>query len=83
MTSNPPITSNPSITSPRPFRRSSSNKMLGGVAGGLGEYLSVDPTLVRLGAVGAVILSGGTAVLAYIALVIVTPTDTWQETSAA
>jgi phage shock protein PspC (stress-responsive transcriptional regulator) len=58
--------------------------MLGGVAGGLGEYLAVDPTLVRLGAVAAVIVSGGTAVLAYIALVIVTPTtDAWQETSAA
>ncbi|MFH0929047.1 MAG: PspC domain-containing protein [Candidatus Aenigmatarchaeota archaeon] len=28
--------------------RSSKNKILGGVCGGIGEYLNVDPTIVRL-----------------------------------
>lgn len=27
---------------------SNSNKVIGGVCGGIGEYLSVDPTVVRL-----------------------------------
>ena len=29
--------------------RSGSNRMLCGVCGGIGEYLNIDPTLVRLG----------------------------------
>jgi len=28
--------------------RSGKNKILGGVCGGLGEYLDVDPTIIRL-----------------------------------
>ncbi|MCO7176464.1 PspC domain-containing protein [Sporolactobacillus kofuensis] len=29
--------------------RSEKNRFLGGVLGGIGEYFSIDPTLVRLG----------------------------------
>lgn len=69
------MNSTPPTTQARTFKRSSSNKMLGGVAGGFGAYFSIDPVLARLATVLAVILTGGTAALAYIALVIVTPTD--------
>lgn len=32
----------------RVLRRSRHNRMIGGVAGGLAEYLGMDPTLVRV-----------------------------------
>jgi phage shock protein PspC (stress-responsive transcriptional regulator) len=46
--------------------------MIGGVAGGLGEYFDIDPTIIRLLFVLAVLL-GGSGVLAYIILWIVIP----------
>jgi phage shock protein C len=51
--------------------RSTSNKMLGGVCGGIGEYLDVDPTIIRI----LWILFGltGFGVLAYILAWIVMP----------
>ncbi len=30
------------------LKKSSTNKKLGGVCGGIGEYLDVDPTVIRL-----------------------------------
>ena len=33
----------------KPLRRSSYNRHIGGVCGGIGEYLGVDPTVVRIG----------------------------------
>ncbi len=38
--------------------RSKSNKMLGGVAGGLGEYLNIDPTIIRIGFILLGLLNG-------------------------
>ncbi len=38
--------------------RSSTDKMLAGICGGLGKMLSVDPTIVRLGAVLITLLTG-------------------------
>lgn len=52
--------------------RSVTDKMLGGVCGGLAEYFDVDPVLVRLIFVLAVIF-GGSGILAYIILWIVIP----------
>jgi phage shock protein C len=54
--------------------RSSEDKMLAGVAGGLGEYFDVDPVLFRVGFVAATLLSGVGA-LAYLALVLFVKTD--------
>ena len=52
--------------------RSNDNKMLAGVCGGLGEYLNIDPTLVRL--VWAILcLAGGSGVLAYILAAFIIP----------
>jgi len=33
---------------PKRLYRSRSNRMLGGVCAGLGEYLSIDPTVIRI-----------------------------------
>jgi phage shock protein C len=38
--------------------RSYSNKKIAGLCGGLGEYLNVDPTVVRLGAVFGGLITG-------------------------
>ena len=54
--------------------RSTEDKMLAGVAGGLGEYFGVDPVLFRVGFVAATLLSGVGA-LAYLALVLFVKTD--------
>jgi phage shock protein C len=54
--------------------RSTSDKKLGGVAGGLGAYFSVDPILFRIG-FGVATLFSGVGALAYLALLAFLPTD--------
>ncbi len=56
--------------------KSTSDRMLSGVSGGLGEYLDVDSTLVRIAWVIVTIMSAGVGFLAYIALAIIVPTRT-------
>jgi phage shock protein PspC (stress-responsive transcriptional regulator) len=58
----------------RQLARSTSDKKLGGVAGGLGAYFSVDPILFRIGFAVATVFSGAGA-LAYLALLAFMPTD--------
>jgi phage shock protein PspC (stress-responsive transcriptional regulator) len=58
----------------RRLLRSRDERMLWGVAGGLGEYLRIDPTLVRLGfAVAA--LFGGLGLIAYLLMAVIVPED--------
>ena len=66
-----PVTPQPD---PQPKRlvRSSENRMLMGVCGGLGEHFDVDPTLVRV-VFGIGLLAGGSTLLVYIVLAIVMP----------
>lgn len=52
--------------------RSYTDKMLGGVCGGLGEYFDIDPVIIRVLFIVAVIFGGG-GILAYIILWIVIP----------
>ncbi len=52
--------------------RSITDKMIGGVCGGLADYFTVDPVIVRLLFVLAVIF-GGSGIIAYIILWIVIP----------
>jgi phage shock protein PspC (stress-responsive transcriptional regulator) len=59
---------------PRRLYRSRTDRMLGGVAGGVAAYLQVDPTLTRLAFV-ALALAAGTGVLAYIIAWIVIPEE--------
>jgi len=54
--------------------RSSREKVIGGVCGGIGKYLDVDPVLVRLVWVLAVILAG-TGLLLYIIAWILIPKE--------
>lgn len=56
----------------RRLRRSRTDRVVGGVCGGLGKYLGVDPVLIRI-AVVAVVLFGGVGVLAYIIAWVVIP----------
>jgi phage shock protein C len=47
------------------LRRPTTDRMVAGVASGLGRYFAVDPTLVRVVFAAAVVLTGGLALLAY------------------
>ncbi len=48
------------------------NKMIGGVCSGIAEYLDIDPTIVRLLWLFAILLAG-TGILAYVVCWIVIP----------
>ncbi|HOP07653.1 MAG TPA: PspC domain-containing protein [candidate division Zixibacteria bacterium] len=58
----------------RKLYRSSHDKFLGGVCGGLGEYFEIDPTLVRLIVVLLTMATAGSVTLAYILAWIIIPT---------
>ena len=51
----------------RTLRRSGTDRMVGGVAGGLAEYSGIDPVLWRVGFVGLTVC-GGAGVLVYLLL---------------
>lgn len=53
--------------------RSSSNKVLAGVCGGLGDYFDIDPTLLRLITVIATLASAGLGLPAYLLAWIIIP----------
>lgn len=57
------------------LRRSRTNRRIAGVAGGLGEYLGIDPTLIRLAWVAFTILSPAAGIIAYIVTAIVIPEE--------
>jgi phage shock protein PspC (stress-responsive transcriptional regulator) len=59
---------------PRRLRRSSSDRLLLGVGGGLGEYFHIDPVIVRIGFVISMIF-GGIGAGAYLLLAFFVPTD--------
>lgn len=52
--------------------RSTHDRMIGGVCGGLGEYFGIDPTLVRI-AFALSMFFGGTGIVLYIVLWLVMP----------
>ena len=55
--------------------RSTSDRMIAGVCGGLGEYFDIDPTLVRLIFVLGTIFSFSALFWAYIVMLIVIPEE--------
>jgi phage shock protein PspC (stress-responsive transcriptional regulator) len=59
---------------PKRFERSSTDRLIGGVCGGLGRYFGIDTTLVRIGMV-ALALLGGTGLVVYAAALILVPSD--------
>ncbi len=55
--------------------RSKTNRTVCGVCGGIGEYLNVDPTLVRLIWLVCSIASLGTGLIVYIVAALIIPED--------
>ena len=51
--------------------RNTSNKMIAGICSGLGEYLNIDPTIVRL--IWALVGLSGAGVVAYLVAAIIIP----------
>ncbi|MGH3292888.1 MAG: PspC domain-containing protein [Trebonia sp.] len=64
------------------LRRSSDDRMLAGVAGGIARYLNLDATLVRVGIVALTLLTGAGGAL-YIAAWLLIPADGEDQSIAA
>lgn len=57
----------------RKLYRSGTNKMLCGVCGGIGDYLGIDPTLVRL--IWALFACSGTGIVVYLIAAVIIPQE--------
>ncbi len=68
-------------TAYRRLYRSRTNRMLGGVLGGIAEYSNLDPTVVRLLFVLLAFLTGGAALLAYPIVWVIVPEAPQQPTT--
>lgn len=53
--------------------RSNRDRMLCGVCGGIGEYLGIDPTLIRL--LWALVACSGTGIVVYFLAAIIIPQE--------
>jgi phage shock protein PspC (stress-responsive transcriptional regulator) len=60
--------------SPSPLTRSSTDKKIAGVAGGLAAHLGVDATIVRVGFAVSILFSGA-GLLAYLVMLAIVPRD--------
>lgn len=58
----------------RKLYRSRSDRMLGGVCGGLAKYFDMDPTIVRVIAV-LLVFANGVGIVAYVIMAIVVPLE--------
>ena len=63
-------------TETKQLTRSTSNRMIAGVCAGLGEYLNIDPTIVRLLALLAFFTGFGGIALVYLIMALVVPEQT-------
>jgi phage shock protein C len=73
----PRATTTRSAPDNRGLRKSWSDRQLGGVCGGIADYYGVSATRIRLLFLLFILVSGGTALLVYLALYAVLP---WDET---
>jgi phage shock protein C len=55
--------------------RSRNNRIIAGVCSGLGDYLNIDPTLVRLLFAAGAVLGVGSTIVIYLVLMIVVPEE--------
>lgn len=62
----------PGTTPSRRLYRSKADRVVGGVAGGLGEYLAIDPIWARLGFV-LLTVTGGSGLLIYLIMWLLVP----------
>jgi phage shock protein PspC (stress-responsive transcriptional regulator) len=70
----------PAGSAPRRLTRSRSDRVVAGVAGGLGRYFAIDPVLVRI-AIVVLTFFGGAGALLYLAAILLVPNE--DEASAA
>jgi phage shock protein C len=70
-------------TPPQRLTRSSTDKKIGGVSGGLGAYFNLDPNVVRAGWIFTTLVTGGAAIVAYVAMLAVVPSDDAMPTHGA
>jgi phage shock protein PspC (stress-responsive transcriptional regulator) len=61
-------------TTSSPLTRSSTDKKIAGVAGGLARHLDIDPVLVRVGFAVSILFSGA-GLLAYLVMLALVPRD--------
>ncbi len=59
---------------PSHLTRSTTDKKIAGVSGGLASYFGVDPLLIRIGFVVTTLFSGA-GLLAYVAMLALVPSD--------
>ena len=60
------------------LRRSGTDRMIGGVAGGLAEYSGIDAVLWRVGFIGLTV-AGGAGVLVYLLLWVLMPSGPFRD----
>lgn len=65
---------------PRRLYRSRDERMIGGVCGGLGEYLNTDPTIIRV--LFVIIALSGAGIFLYLAMWLIVPEEPMDVTSA-
>ena len=63
--------------------RSRTERMIGGVAGGIGRYWNVEATWVRIAWVILALATNGAAVLVYVLLLVVIPEESGTDAAAA
>lgn len=73
-----PAKGKPPETPQRVLRRSTTDRVLGGVCGGLGRYLGVDPVVVRFAFV-ILAVAGGGGILLYLVAWLIIPEETEEE----
>ena len=61
------------MTEYKTLTRSKSNRMIAGVCAGLGDYLNIDPTIIRLLFVLGFFTFNGAMLFVYLIMAIVTP----------
>src|SRR3954451_6003345 len=72
-----PLPSPEDVSGPRSLTRSTTEKYVWGISGGLGRYFGIDPVIFRVAFAAATLVSG-VGVLAYVALRLLLPTDTGE-----
>ncbi len=55
--------------------RSRTDRWIGGVLGGLGAYLGIDPLVLRIGTILLTVLGNGSPILAYVVMWILVPEE--------
>jgi len=60
-------------TNYKQLTRSTTNRMVAGVCGGLGEYANIDPTMIRLTALLLLFVTGPGIIVVYLIMALIVP----------